>query len=108
MKKALVLVAAVVCLALTSCTKTIVAQYGYDGTELKYAPGHDDEAQAFAEECQSTAARFDGTEFTETQFINAFEVVVNKYNHRYIQGPFKLFKDSQSNVIKTFYMTADL
>lgn len=67
--------------------------------------GYESEVYAFKAECESTIAMFDGTEFTQSEFTSAFERVVNKYDHKHIMGPFKLWKKKQSNVFKTFNMT---
>lgn len=107
MKKLLFAIAAVCCIAFTSsCTKVVVAQYGYDATELKYMTGYDSEAEAFITECKATNDSFNGKEFTETQYINAFDVIVTNYNNKHIFGTFKLFRDTQDNVIKSYTMTA--
>lgn len=107
MKKLLLLIATVCCIALTSSCQKTGATCGYDATELKYidTPEGYTAAQNFLNECQSVNGSFDKTEFTENEYISAMEKVVNKYDHQYISGPFKIFKDNEKNVIKTFNMT---
>lgn len=110
MKKVLFLIAAVACIAMTSCSKQVIGLCGYDATAMVYYGGDEGkaEAEAFLSECTVALNKLDGTEFTEKQFINTFSSIVSKYDHKHLEGPFKLWRDETTNVIKTFNMVADL
>jgi len=103
MKKIIFTIAAVCCIALTSsCTKEILASYSLDASGINYPSSQQSVANAFGDECSQVARSFDGTSFTQDQFVTAIGVVVDKYNHKYLDGPFKILKDGA--VIKTFQM----
>lgn len=103
MKKILFAIAAVCCIALTSaCTKSVY--YGLDAKSLRYPSSKEDVAKAFSAECSQVSNNFSGTSFTEDQYITAISVVVDKYNHKYIDGPFHIYKETSDNIIKTFNM----
>lgn len=102
MKKIIFSIAAVCCIALTSCTKVVTASYSLDGNGLSYPTTKESVATDFGNECNQVARSFDGKSFTRDQFVTAIGVVVDKYNHKYIDGPFKVLEDGI--VVKTFQM----
>jgi len=102
MKKIIFTIAAVCCIALTSCTKVVTATYDLNGAGLSYPSAKQSVADAFSNECNQVLRSFNGKSFTQDQLVSAIGDVVEKYNHMYIDGPVKVLEDGV--VIKTFQM----
>lgn len=94
------------CVAFSSCTKVVVANYKFNVDDVKYVEGQEATVTEFVNDLNAVLKKLNGTAFTDAKIISETQKVINKYDNGVLTGNLLLQKmgdtDSEFRTIHTF------